>query len=199
MKSTFEITDEKIISDLLQRTEYATLALSDSGKPYSVPVNFAMSGDVIYFHGSKTGRKMEIIKNNPQVSLSIVENFSVIQSYFSSDEELACPASQFFKSIIIDGTVEIVEDGTEKREALTAIMQKLQPEGKYKPFNDAAYDKMIDATTILKVNEQERRAKFKFGQHLSEERFDKIVRHLEDRGSDVDKATIETMKQFRKG
>jgi len=64
--------------------------------PYSVPVNFVRIDDEIYFHGAKKNRKMEMIAQNPKVSFSVVENYLLILSYFSSTDALACPATQFF-------------------------------------------------------------------------------------------------------
>ena len=153
--------------------------------------------DTVYFHGSLSGRKMKTLKANPSVSFSIVENFSLIASYFSSTEGLACPATQFFKSIIIDGEVSIVTKKQEKVNAMTLLMQKLQPEGGYKPFEDGVYEKMLNATAVLKIEVKELRAKFKFGQHLDKERFDMILSHLEKRDSQIDQETIKMMKEMR--
>ena len=52
---------------------------------------------------------MNIILKNIKLSFSVVENYALIPSYFSSTEGLACPATQFFKSIIVDGEAELVE------------------------------------------------------------------------------------------
>ncbi len=197
MKQIFEIKDKKIIDHIMSKTEYGTLALCCNDIPYSVPVNFVHEENTIYFHGSHSGRKMKTIKENQNISFSIVQNFSIIASYFSSTENLACPATQFFKSISIDGKVSIIENKNEKIKALTLLMRKLQPEGKYEPLSNDTYKKMIDATVVLKIDIQELRAKFKFGQHLNEERFNMIITHLEKRGSDIDIETIEMMKTQR--
>jgi len=195
MKQVFEIKDKNIIDQMMSKAEYGTLALCEGDTPYSIPVNFVHDGENVYFHGSQKGRKMKLLRSNPKVSFSIVENFSLIASYFSSDEGLACPATQFFKSIVIDGTVTIVEEKEEKIHALTLLMQKLQPEGQYKPFTNEAYEKMINATAVLKITAAQLKAKFKFGQHLDKNRFDKIISHLEARNSELDIATIEMMKE----
>ena len=197
MKQIFEIKDKTIIDNMMKKNEYGTLALSDGKLPYSVPVNFVYDGEVVYFHGSLSGRKMKTLETNPYVSFSIVENFSIIASYFSSKEELACPATQFFKSISIDGEVSVVKQKEEKIKALTLLMQKLQPEGGYKAFEDAVYDKALNVTAVLKIDIKELRAKFKFGQNLNEERFSMIISHLEQRATDIDKETIEMMKKQR--
>jgi len=198
MSRTFEITDPVLLHELLRKAEYGTLALTDGEAPYSVPVNFVFYNEAVYFHGSKGGRKMTLLKKNPRASFSIVEQFSVIPSYFSSTNGLACPASQFFKSIIIDGEIEIISDSEEKKGALDALMKKLQPEGNYLPFSDEQYRKEVNATALLKLNIERLSAKFKFGQHLSDERFNRIIDHLHERNGELDSGTIAMMKTFRK-
>jgi len=198
MKQAFEIKDKKIIQAVFDRAEYGTLALSDEGKPYSVPVNFVAIDGVIYFHGAQRGRKMNIISKNIKLSFSVVENYALIPSYFSSTEGLACPATQFFKSIIVDGEAEVVESREEKVKMFEALMQKLQPEGQYQPFDDVAYDKVLSATAVLKIDPSEISAKFKFGQHLDEERFTMILEHLKKRGEALDLETLHLMETLKR-
>lgn len=197
MKQIFEIKDKKVIDAMMSNADYGTLAISSEDIPYSVPVNFVHTDDVIYFHGSLGGRKMKMLRANPKVSFNIIENFSLIASYFSSTEQMACPATQFFKSIVVNGEVSVIEQKEEKIKALTLLMQKLQPEGGYKAFDDSVYQKMINATAVLRIEIKELTAKFKFGQHLNQERFDMILSHLEERNSDIDKETIQMMKALR--
>ncbi len=198
MKTIFEIKDKNIINAMLGSAEYGTLAVCDDNKPYSLPINFVQIDNAIYFHGSKSGRKIDILKNNSFASFSVVEAHSMIQSYFSSEEELACPATQFFKSVIIDGEIDFVEEYGEKVKALSALMEKLQPEGRYKPLDEHVYQKSINATTIYKLIPMQTRAKFKFGQHLDKKRFDMIIGHLKKRGTETDLATIKMMEDMRK-
>ena len=196
MKKVFEITDVKIINDLLMTVEYGTLALCTNNKPYSLPINFVLLDGHLYFHGAKKGRKMKILNQNTLASFSVVEAHSLIPSYFSSDEGLACPATQFFKSIMIDGEIVFVKDYDEKIRMLEALMKKLQPEGGYKPFNNHDYEESIHATSIYKLIPSVTRAKYKFGQHLSQERFDMIVSHLHKRDDSLDFETIKQMQEY---
>ena len=194
MKPQFEIKDKNIINDILAGAQYGTLALSEDDIPYSVPVNFAHQGDVIYFHGSLNGRKAEMISKNPYCSFSLVEPYSMIQSYFSSTEGLACPATHFFRSVSIQGKIEIVSEYDEKVLALELLMQKLQSEGNYKPMSDEAYQKTINITQVFKILISDIKGKVKLGQHLPQERFDMIVEHLELRGDEMDRLTAKEMK-----
>ena len=197
MKKIYEIKDKKVIQSLFDRAEYGTLALCEDNKPYSVPVNFVAIDDVIYFHGLKTGRKMDMILKNINISFSVVENYSLLPSYFSTDDGSACPATQFFKSVIIDGEAVVVENREEKAKMFEALMQKLQPEGQYKSFEDKSYDKVLNATAVIKIIPSEIRAKFKFGQQVDNELFNRIIEHLKKRANNLDLETVSLMEQYR--
>jgi len=197
LKQIFEIKDKELIDDILNSIEFGTLALCDGNRPYSLPINFVSVDDTIYFHGAKKGKKIDILKNNNLVSFSVVEPYSFIPSYFSSNDGLACPATQFFKSVIIDGNIEFVKSYEEKVNALSKLMKKLQKEGGYRPFSEKYYQQSIETTEVYKLVPHKTRAKFKFGQHLTKKRFDMIVEHLEKRGDKKDLLTIKAMKNIR--
>ncbi|MCB4762133.1 MAG: pyridoxamine 5'-phosphate oxidase family protein, partial [Sulfurovum sp.] len=189
MKKVFKIEDKNIINSVFDKAEYGTLALSYNDEPYAVAVNFVRIGESIYFHGALNNKKMKILAKNPKVSFSVVESYSIIDSYFSSHDGLACPATHFFKSVSIDGVAEVIENQEEKALMFEAMMKKLQPSGGYKSFSDEAYNKALKTTAVVKIVPSTISCKFKFGQHLDTERFEMIVKHLQERGSEVDLAT----------
>ena len=195
MNPYFKIEDKSIINEILDKAEYGTLALSVDDTPYAVPLNFVRIDETIYFHGALKNRKMKMLSTNQKVSFSVVESYSLIDSDFSTSEGLACPATQFFKSISIDGNIETVENREEKIVMFEALMKKLQPKGGYKPFNDEAYVLALKKTAVYKLIVDDISCKFKFGQHLNEERFEMIVKHLKERGTQMDMKTIRLMKE----
>jgi len=197
MKKIFEIKDKSVIYKILDQAEYGTLALSLADVPYAVPLNFVRLEDSLYFHGALMNKKMKILAQNPNVSFSVVENHSLIDSDFSSTEGLACPATQFFKSVSIEGFIEQVESREEKVVMFEALMKKLQPKGGYKAFDEEIYDKALKATAVYKLLPSTVSCKFKFGQNLSEERFEMIVESLEKRGTEIDRKTVDIMKTER--
>ncbi len=134
MKKVFQITDKHIINEVLDKAEYGTLAVCHENKPYAVPLNFVRIEENIYFHGALKNKKMKILEQNTHVSFSVVESYSIIASFFSSTEGLACPATHFFKSVSIDGIAEVVENREEKAMMFEAMMKKLQPEGGLQTF-----------------------------------------------------------------
>jgi len=196
MNNTFKIKDNNLITEMLTSAEYGVLALCGT-KPYAVTVNFVYLDDAIFFHGSPKGKKMRMIKDNNNVSFSVVSDPIIIPSYFSSIENLACPASTFFKSIIIDGTAGIITERNEVAKIFSGMMKNLQPQGKYKSFESKEYDKQFSAVSVIKIDIEKLSAKFKFGQSLNSERFQMVIDHLEKRGKKTDLLTIKSMKQFQ--
>jgi hypothetical protein len=197
MNPYFKIEDKAITYKILDQAEYGTLALSLDDVPYAVPLNFVRLEDTLYFHGALKNRKMKMLSKNQRASFSVVENHSLIDSDFSSTEGLACPATQFFKSVSIEGVMEMVESREEKVIMFEALMKKLQPKGGYKPFDEEIYDKALKAMAVYKLLPSTVSCKFKFGQNLSEKRFEMIVESLEKRGSEIDRKTIKIMKAER--
>jgi len=198
MNPYFKIEDKSIIYETLDQAEYGTLALSVDDVPYAVPLNFVRIEESIYFHGALKNRKMKMLSQNQKASFSVVQNHSLVDSDFSSVEGLACPATQFFKSVSMDGQIELVQSREEKVIMFEALMKKLQPKGGYKSFSDEAYDKALNATAVYKLVVDNMSCKFKFGQHLNQERFEMVVKHLEERGTKVDLHTVKMMREQRR-
>ena len=195
MKKSLEIKDPALIREVLDEAEYGVLALYDD-KPYSVPVNFVFLNDAIYIHSSPKGKKMRIINSNPQASFNIVSYSQLIPSYFTSDEGLACPATSFFKSITVDGMIEKVESLEEIKQAFTAMMEKLQPEGQYKSFDAPEYENEFKALEVLKIRIEELSAKFKFGQKLKWDRYQILLKQLKESGSEKDLKTLSWVEKL---
>jgi nitroimidazol reductase NimA-like FMN-containing flavoprotein (pyridoxamine 5'-phosphate oxidase superfamily) len=198
MRKVYEVKDKDLIEDIVSNAEYGTLALCSDNKPYSIPLNFVQINEEIFFHGSKKGKKIDIMKDNSNASFSLVESHSLLPSYFSTDTGNASPATHMFKSVIIDGTIEFVEDYEQKANALECLMKKYQKEGGYKPLNDEIYKKIINATFLYKLIAKETSAKFHLGQDYNEERFTRVCEHLKQRGTKKDLKTLELLIEYRK-
>lgn len=198
MKKIYEIKDQELIDDTLNNAEFGTLAICSNNKPYCVPLNFVLIEGEIYIHGKKKGKKIDIINKNSLASFSIVESYSVLPSYFSTDDGRASPATHMYKSIILDGHIEFIKDYNIKVNALGHLMQKYQKEGGYIPLSDAIYKKIIDATCIYKLIPKQVSAKFHFAQAWDEKRFNRVCKHLKQRGTKKDLQTIKLLEKFRK-
>ena len=106
-----KLTDKQCL-DILKRAKTETLDLSgDDGYPYSVPINFVYEDGKIYFHGAKEGHKIDALKNNPKVSMSIIDQEDVIE------EEL----TTYFRSVILFGKARILQSDDEIYHAIETL------------------------------------------------------------------------------
>ena len=113
-RDEFNINDKNSIDEILKACEYGTLSLISEGKPYVVALNFVQYKNAIYFHGAKEGKKIEAIKSNPNAAFLVVKPYSYIPSYFS-DTMAACPATQFFASVLLEGKLSFIESLAPRR------------------------------------------------------------------------------------
>ena len=112
------------IIDILSRCKVLHLALVSEEKPYSVPLNFGYAVTeadgskklTLYFHGAGEGKKIESIKQNPDVSFC-AETFADVDG-----DETACNWTCYYESVIGFGKAEILTDSSERTKGLDAIM-----------------------------------------------------------------------------
>lgn len=186
-----------IINSILSNVHYGILAMQSGTGVYQVPLNYAWFDDKLFFHGSKKGTKMALLRANNQASFSVVDNYSFIPSYFSAEKGMACPASQFYQSVLFTGYIDFVDDYKYKALILNKLMQKMQSEGRYLDLNDSVYKTAIDVTQILQFIPESISLKVKMGQQHSQEKYDRILAHLEQRNEDLDRKTIALMQRYR--
>ena len=196
-RDEFNINDKNSINEILQTCEYGTLSLISEGKPYVVALNFVFFENSIFFHGAKEGKKIEAINSNPNAAFLVVKPYSFIPSYFS-DTMAACPATQFFASVLIEGKLKFIEDGDKKADVLNALMKKFQKEDSFEEiaYDKAMYTKMLDKTAIIELKIETQSCKIKVGQNLNEERKNKVMEKLKNRNLQIDEETIKQMKLY---
>lgn len=194
-RNEFSSDDEGIFKTLMQTCDYGTLSLVEEGVPYGVPVNFAWWNESVVFHGAKEGRKIEVVKKNPNATFSVVKPYAFIPSH-ATHTTLACPATQFFASVIFQGTVRMVEDASQKAAALSALMAKHQPEGHHEPLSSLGHKAMLEKTAVFALSPSSRTMKLKFGQNLPQSQREKIIAVLRESGGKLDEETIRMMHLY---
>ncbi|RMF29614.1 MAG: pyridoxamine 5'-phosphate oxidase family protein [Candidatus Nitrosothermus koennekii] len=140
-----------------------TLGTIDAnGFPQLIPMNFVYANDAIYMHSYHLGEKLDNIRRNNKVGFEAHKHVEFLPSYFF-DEYDASQADTLYISVVIKGYAEIVNDLEEKAEALNALMQKYQKEGKYEPLN--ASMSSVKGVTVIKVKPIIMTGKYKLGQY----------------------------------
>ncbi len=95
------------------------LALSgDDGYPYAVPISYVFDGKRLYFHSAKSGHKLDAVRHNPKASFCVIDKDQVVPEAYTS----------YFRSVIVFGTIRIVEDEQEKYRAIEKLAVKYAPD-----------------------------------------------------------------------
>ena len=110
--------------DILKAEPRGVLSvLGDGGYPYGMPLNhyYCESDGKIYFHSGKTGHKVDAIMREPKVS------FCVCDQGVREDGDWALT----FRSVIVFGKIEIVEDYDRIIEISRALSHKFTQDEAY--------------------------------------------------------------------
>lgn len=137
------ITDVVEILSILNDCKVLRLAMVDENVPYIVPLNFGYTYEnsvlEFYFHCANEGKKLDIIRNNPNVC------FEMDCSHELTTAPQACGYGYNFRSVIGNGRAEIVDDINEKKLALSKLMK--HQSGKDFEFSDSE----ANTVTVFKV------------------------------------------------
>ncbi len=106
--------------------------VDENNMPYVLPFNFGYANGEIYLHSAQQGKKIDILKNNPNVCVAFSGDYELKYR----DEDVACSYSWRYRSVLAFGKVEFITDMDEKRTALDVIMANYA-ERKFK-YNDPA-------------------------------------------------------------
>ncbi len=146
-----EITDIEEIIGILDRAKIVHVGMVDGDRPYVVPMNYGytlIDGNLtLYLHGAKRGRKLDVLRANPNVFVEIDTDIVPFEG------EVACKYGLCYSSVMGEGVAEIVEDTKLKKEALSIFM-KTQT-GRDFEFDD----KMVSVVSIIKIDISEFTAK----------------------------------------
>lgn len=116
-----EITSIEEILSVLHRCTVCRIAMTDGDRPYVVPLNFGaelLGGKIaVYLHCAREGRKLEVLKKNPQICFEADCGHSLIEA------EKACGYGYTFSSVIGEGEALLLEDPAEKAHGLAVLMK----------------------------------------------------------------------------
>jgi hypothetical protein len=115
---THLIHDREEIDAILKQCRTCYVAMSENDVPYVLPMNFAMDGDRVILHSAQSGRMWETIKKNPKVCI----NWTLGEDLAWQDLEVACSYRVKSKSVIVEGTAEIIDDTNEKERLFRHFM-----------------------------------------------------------------------------
>ena len=179
---------------MLARSRVVRMATTDAeGAPIFRTVDAVIVDDAICFHGAPVGEKIEAVGR--AAVLQVEETIAAVPSWFV-DAERACPATTYYRSAQVHGTIERVDDRPTKARVLQALMEKLQPEGKHVPIapDHPLYARALDGVLVLRVPLERVDGKAKLGQNRSPAERAKILELLWRRGDARDLRAIDLVR-----
>ena len=199
-RKEFEVQDPKLIGEVLQTTEIGYLSfIGPDGWPRITPLNFVFDGRVLW-HGAIAGERFECLQRNPKATFSTVSLQAYVPSHFTS-EGSAIGATTVYQSAIVRGSCSIIEEAQERCKILNMLMDKYQPEGRYKRITpeDPMYIKLLKATAVCALVPESMTGKFKLSQNRSVEDRQRTITKLKERGSPADLQLAEAMQKTLAG
>ncbi len=188
-RTDYQETDERVLIEILNAAEFGHLGLAVAdGYPRVVPLNFVYLDGAVQFHGALDGEKFAASVGGPGVTFSVEIAYCRIPSYWVA-RDYACPATTLYHAALLRGRIQVVDDLDAKCRMLTALMEKYQPEGGYKPITseDPLYFKSLRETAVFRIETEFASIKAKFGQNRSEKVRREIARNLEERNQGRDR------------
>jgi nitroimidazol reductase NimA-like FMN-containing flavoprotein (pyridoxamine 5'-phosphate oxidase superfamily) len=135
--------ERRDLNALLDEAKVGHFALQAEGHPVVIPTAIARDGDAILAHGSTGSRWMRALASGVPTALGVtlLEGIVVARSAFES--------SMHYRSAVVFGSCETVENATEKRVALDHITNALLP-GRVAELRDPTM-KELAATLVLRL------------------------------------------------
>ena len=142
-----EIQNVEGVFDVVERCQSVHLGMVDKGKPYVVALNFGCDrqGDdmVLYLHSAQEGRKIDVLKENPEVCFQM----DCVNEFIVGTDENPCAYCWRYDSVMGSGKAYFITDGEERKHALNRIIQHYAKTDKTFVFPP----QMLDKTCTIKI------------------------------------------------
>ena len=138
-----EITDPEEFRQVLEKCEIVHIGMHDGEHIYVLPMNFGYEFEndklVLYVHGSLEGKKWDLVRKNPDVSIEMDCDHYMIEA------EKACQYGYAYASIMGVGKAEVLDDPAEKVKGLEVLMSGMT--GKKFEFNE----RLASIVAVMKI------------------------------------------------
>lgn len=147
--------DRETIDAILDAGFLCHVGYVADGKPYVTPTLYWRHGDHVYWHGSRASRMLRVLQEGAEVCLSVAhaDGFVLARSAFHH--------SMNYRSVMLFGVAQAVQDEQSKAAALEAFVERLYP-GRWRELRPMTQQEM-GATTVLRLGIAEASAKVRTG------------------------------------
>jgi uncharacterized protein len=153
--------ERETVYSILDTAFVCHVGFSVDGQPFVIPTNYGRSGDTLYLHGSAASRMLKTLSGGVPVCVTVthVDGLVLARSAFHH--------SVNYRSVVILGKAQLVEDPAEKMEALRIFTEHVM-KGRW---NDVRIptEQELKATIVLSLPLEEVSAKVRTGGPIDDE------------------------------
>jgi uncharacterized protein len=134
-----EITSPAEIDTIINNAIVCRIALSNKNIPYIIPVCFGYHHRTLYFHCANSGKKLDIIRQNPNVCFEMETGVEI------KKDPSPCNWGAKYRSVVGFGKAVIIDSKKDKEAALSIVMSHYSDDTCVFP------EEMVDKTTVVKI------------------------------------------------
>jgi nitroimidazol reductase NimA-like FMN-containing flavoprotein (pyridoxamine 5'-phosphate oxidase superfamily) len=153
--------DRETVYKILDEAFVCHVGFVADGQPYVIPTNFGRVDDKLYLHGSAASRMLRSLSEGIPVcvTVTLVDGLVLARSAFHH--------SVNYRSVVVLGTAQLVEDPREKMEALRLFTEHIM-KGRWEEIRWPT-EQELKATTVLALPLDEVSAKVRTGGPIDDE------------------------------
>ena len=141
-----EIKDTEGIREILRKGLVCHVAMVDEGKPYMVSMNYGFRDDAIYLHAALEGRKIDILRKNPDVCFMVYTG-----NRLTTGPDACGDWTMKYRSVTGFGRATLIEDDAEKIPAMLIIMDQYTTKGPFAFSPDRVAMTMVIRIDIVEM------------------------------------------------
>jgi nitroimidazol reductase NimA-like FMN-containing flavoprotein (pyridoxamine 5'-phosphate oxidase superfamily) len=155
------VFDQAAVNAILDEGLVCHVGFVADGQPFVIPTTYARVDDRLYIHGSAASRMLRSLSGGIPVAVTVtlLDGLVLARSAFHH--------SMNYRSVVVLGRAELVEDSAERSAALEAIVEHVVP-GRSRLVRGPS-EKELLATSVLRLDLVEVSAKVRTGPPIDDE------------------------------
>jgi hypothetical protein len=147
--------DREVVYGILDEGFVCHVGFVVDGQPFVIPTSYGRVGDTLYVHGSAASRMMRTLAGGVPVcvTVTLIDGLVLARSAFHH--------SVNYRSVVIFGNAELIEDEPGKLAALAALTEHIVP-GRWADVREPN-EQELKGTTVLRLPLVEVSAKIRTG------------------------------------
>ena len=192
-RTEFAMAPAEARAFLAAQATFHLATTTPDGAPVLRTLHGVLVDDYLAFHSAPKGEKATTL-GRPAVAVA-EEVIAVAPSTFF-DPVKACPATTYYRSVAVHGVLEELTAPDLKARALQALMEKLQPEGGYRPITaaDPMYRPAVNGLLVAGLRLERVDGKAKLAQNRTPAEVTALLASLWQRGAPGDARAIELVR-----